>query len=207
MDSTQAIRLSHADDQTVGNRILSGSSAVIVAVVVLAAIIFFSINPFRVGEITVATPNGPSVTVKVANSNEISELIQKGLENEKTASSVTNSLMSIIENLPVGSELGDKLMDLAEQRKNPFKINSVPVTLVYDPSLPDGWAAVCEESDFSGKNIVVFVQAKGELLPPIHAYADAKIVFPCSDGDEIVRLNSTKILQLNRDNAMAKRDL
>ena len=117
MHSTQAIRLSHTDDQRVGNRLLSGSSAVIVVVVVLVAIVFFWKNPFRVGEITVFAPNGPSVTVKVANSNDISELIQKGLENETTAGYVTNSLLDIIEKLPVGSTLGDKLMELARGRE------------------------------------------------------------------------------------------
>src|SRR5262249_7241055 len=123
-------------------RLLSGSSAVIVVVVVLVAIVFFWKNLFRVGEITVVAPNGPSVTVKVANSNDISELIQKGLENETTAGYVTNSLLDIIEKLPVGSTLGDKLMELAEQRKNPFFFESVPVKLVYDSSLRQGQAAV-----------------------------------------------------------------
>jgi hypothetical protein len=210
MHSTQAIRLSHADDQRVGNRLLSASSAVIVAVVVLAAIIFFSKNPFRVGEITVATPNGPSVTVKVANSNDISELIQKGLENEQTRGFLSNSLLDIIEKLPVGSKLSEKLVELAEKRKNPFSFDPVPVMVVYNSKVPQGLAAVCEKSDFLAKNIVVFAPGNnpGEVYN-IHAHADAHIiVFPClDDGREIVHLNSKEVLEFNSNKVMAKRVL
>jgi hypothetical protein len=208
MHPTQVIRLSQAEDKGVGNRLLSGSSVLLVAGVVLAAIVFFSKNPFRVGEITVTTPNGPSVTVKVANSNEISELIHKGLENETTAGYVTNSLLNIIENLPAGSKLGEKLMELAEQRKRPFSSNSVPVRLVYDPNVPNGLAAVCEKSDFSAKNIVVFVLGKnGELLHQTVAFADASMTFPCPGDGETVRLNYKEILELNSDQVMVKRNL
>lgn len=208
MHPTQVIRLSQAEDKGVGDRVLSGSSVLLVAGVVLAAIVFFSKNPFRVGEITVTTPNGPSVTVKVANSNEISELIHKGLENETTAGYVTNSLLNIIENLPAGSKLGEKLVELAEQRKRPFSSNSVPVRLVYDPNVPNGLAAVCEKSDFSAKNIVVFVLGKnGELLHQTVAFADASMTFPCPGDGETVRLNYKEILELNSDQVMVKRNL
>jgi hypothetical protein len=208
MDSTQVIRLSQADDKGVANRLLSGSSVLLVAGVVLGAIVFFWENPFRVGEITVATPNGPSVTVKVANNNEISELIQKGLENEQTKGYLTNSLLDIIEKLPVGSKLSEKLVELVEKRKNPFSFDPVPVMVVYNSKVPQGLAAVCDKSDFLAKNIVVFAPGNnpGEMYT-IHAYADAHIVFPCLDGREIVHLNSKEVLELNRDKVMAKRVL
>ena len=83
-----------------GKQVLSAISGALVAGVVLVAIVFFWKNPFRVGEITIATPNGPSMTFKVANSNEISELIRKGLKNENSAEMLTHSLLSIIEHLP-----------------------------------------------------------------------------------------------------------
>jgi hypothetical protein len=113
-------------------------SVALVAGLGLVAIIFFWKNPFRVGEITIATPKGPSVTIKVADSNEISELIQKGLENEQTADFLANSLLNVIEHLPTGSKLGEKLVDLAEQRHAPFSSTSVPVRLLYDSKVPQG---------------------------------------------------------------------
>src|SRR6516164_7565131 len=99
-----------------------GKYAPLIIVFLLLAIIatvlyFFSLNPSRVGEVTVATPGGPTITVKVAESNEISELIRAGLDNEKTAESMTNSLLSIIESLPPKSKLSEKLIGLVEQRK------------------------------------------------------------------------------------------
>jgi hypothetical protein len=192
----------------VGKWVLSVISSVLVAGVLLVAIAFFWKNPFRVGEITIATPKGPSVTFKVANSNEISELIQKGLENEKSADFLTNSLLNVIEHLPTGSKLGEKLVELAEQRRSPFSSSSVPVKLVYDSKLPQGLAAVCERSGFLAKNIVVFVLGnEDELLYTIQAYADARMMFPCPDGGETVRLNSKDVLEFNRDKVMAKRAL
>src|SRR5262249_30853618 len=119
------------------------------ALVVMAAIAFFWINATRVGEITIATPKGPSMTFKVANSNEISELIRNGLENAKSADALSNTLLSIIEHLPPGSMLGEKLLDLAERRRSPFLFKSVPVKLVYGSNLEPGLAAVCENSSFS----------------------------------------------------------
>jgi hypothetical protein len=178
-----------------------------VAVVVLAAIVFFSINPFRVGEITVTTPNGPSVTVKVANSNDISELIKKGLQNEQTKGVLANSLLDIIKKLPVGSELSESLVGLAEKHTNPFSFDPVPVMVEYDPNVPQGLAAVCEKSEFLAKNIVVYGPGNnpGEVHN-IHAHADADIiVFPCLDGLEIVRVNSKEVREFNLDKAMAKR--
>lgn len=208
MFPTQTMRLSQAGGRVVENRVLSVISVALVAAVVLAAIAFFWKNPFRVGEITIATPKGPSVTFKVADSNEISELIQKGLENENTAGFLTNSLLNIIEHLPPGSKLGEKLMEQAEQRRSPFSSNSVPVRLVYDSKVPQGLAAVCEKSDFLAKNIVVFVLGnEGELLYTIPAYADARMMFPCPAGGEIVRLNSKEVMEFNRDKVMAKRAL
>jgi hypothetical protein len=183
-------------------------NVVLVAGVLLVGIAFFWSNPFRVGEITIATPNGPSVTVKVADSNEISELIRKGLENEKSAGFLTNSLLSIIENLPPGSKLGEKLLQLAEQRRAPFTSGSVPVKLVYDSGVPQGFAAVCEKSTFLAKNIVIFVLGnEDELLDTLQAYADAKMMFPCPNGAETVRLNSKDRPELKHDKVMVKRAL
>jgi hypothetical protein len=208
MHPAQVIRLFQADDQGERNRVLSVISVVLVAVVVLVTIVFFWRNLFRVGEVTIAMPNGPSVSVKVANSNDIAQLIQKGLENPTTAGYVTNSLLNIIENLPADSKLGEKLVALAEQRKHPFLFNSMPVKLVYDSKLRQGEAAVCENSAFLAKNIVVFVLSnEGELLYTIPAYADASMTFPCPGGGEIVRLNSKEVPGFNRDKVMAKRTL
>src|SRR5262245_14159994 len=140
-----------------GKQALSAISGALVCGVVLFAIVFFWRNPFRVGEITIAMANGPSMNLKVANTNEISELIRRGLENEKSAEALTNSLVSIIEHLPPSSELGKKLVELAELRRPPFSWSSVPVKVVYDAKLPQGLAAVCEQSGFTAKNIVVYV--------------------------------------------------
>jgi hypothetical protein len=57
-----------------------------------------------VGEIHINTSDG-SMTFKVANSNEISDLIRNGLANTESAGALTNSLLSIIEGLPPGSML------------------------------------------------------------------------------------------------------
>lgn len=191
-----------------GKQALSAISGALVAGVALVAIAFFWQNPFRVGEITIATPNGPSVTFKVANSNEISELIRKGLENENSADALTNSLLSIIEHLPLGHTLGEKLVELAEQRRPPFSSSSVPVKLVYGPNVPRGRAAVCENSGFSAKNIVVFVLSNdGELLDTFPAYADATLTFPCPAGGETLRINSTDVEEFNRHKVLAKRTL
>jgi hypothetical protein len=175
----------------------------------IAVIVFFWLNPSRVGEITIATPNGPSMTFKVADSNEISKLIQKGLENENTANTLTDSLLGIIERLPPGSTLGEKLLELAERRRPPFSLNSVPVKLVYRPNLPGGLAGVCENSSFSAKNIVVFVLGgnDGELLHTFQAYADVELTFPCPAGDEILHINSTDAEEFNRHKVLAKRNL
>lgn len=157
MFQTLVMRLSDAGGRGVRNRISSAAviNVALVAGVLLLVIVFFWRNPFKVGEITIATQNGPSLTFKVADSNEISELIRKGLENEESAAFLTNSLLSIIENLPAGSKLSEKLLELAEQRRPPFSSSSVPVKLVYDSEVPHGMAAVCEKSAFLAKNIVI----------------------------------------------------
>ena len=81
------------------------------------------------------------------------------------------------------SNLGEKLLQLAEQRRSPFSSNSVTVKLMYDSSVPQGVAGVCEKSEFLAKNIVVFVLGnEGELLHTIPAYADARMMFPCPGG-------------------------
>ena len=191
-----------------GKQVLSAISGALVAGVALVAIAFFWQNPFRVGEITVATPNGPSVSFKVANSNEISELIRKGLENENSAAYLTNSLLSIIEQLPPNSPLSEKLVELAAQRRRPFSWSSVPVKLVYDRNVPPGVAAVCENSGFSAKSIVVFVlNNDGELLHTLQLYVDGRLAFPCPSGSETVRINSTDFEEFNRYKVLAKRTL
>jgi hypothetical protein len=210
MLQTVGMRLSHGDGQGEGNRISSVIviNLVLIAGVLLVVIAFFWMNPFRVGEITIATPNGPSATFKVADSNEISELIQKGLKNEKTAALLINSLLSVIENLPAGSKLSEKLLELAENRRPPFELSSVPVKLVYDSDVPQGLAGVCEKSAFAAKNIVIFVlDNENKLLrhKPVQAFADARITFPCPDGREIVRLNSNDMLEFKLENALVKR--
>jgi hypothetical protein len=204
------MRQSQSDGQPVENRIsnLSVINVVLGAGVILVVIAFFWWNPSRVGEITVATPNGPSVSFKVADSNEISELVRKGLENERTADFLANSLLSVIESLPSGSKLGEKLLQLAEQRRSPFSSSSVPVKLVYDSEVPQGLAAVCEKSAFSAKNIAIFVFSnEDELLYTVQAYADPKMMFPCPEDAETVRLNSRDVLLLKRDKVMVKRAL
>lgn len=187
--------------------ILSAIIGAMMVGVAIVAIIFFWKNPFREGEITIATPNGPSVTFKVANSNEISELIRKGLENEKTQRMLTYSLLSIIENLPPGNTLGEKLVELVEQRRPPFSANSVPVKLAYDPNVPPGLAAVCDNSRFLAKPIVVFVlNNDGELLGSFQAYVDCRLTFPCPAGGEILRVNSMEVDKFNRYQVLAKRN-
>lgn len=207
MSHTQVMRLSQPDHRGMGNQILSVT--IIMLVAVLATIVFFGKNPSRVGEITISTPKGPSMTFKVAESNDISELIQKGLENEKTANALTNTLLTVIEHLPASSKLGEKLVELAEQRQSPFSLKSVPVKVTYDSKLPQGMAGVCEKSEFLAKNIVVFALGKnpGELLYTIQAYAAPSMMFPCPGGGEIVRVNSNEILEFNTNNVMAKRTL
>ena len=210
MFQTLVTRQSQSDGRAVENRISNVTviNVVLLAGVILVVIAFFWWNPSRVGEITVATPNGPSVSFKVADSNEISELIRKGLENERTADFLTNSMLSVIENLPPGSKLGEKLLELAEQRQSPFSSSSVPVKLVHDSEVPRGLAAVCEKSAFLAKNIAIFVFGnEGDLLHTLQAYADPKMMFPCPEDAETVRLNSTDVLALKRDKVMAKRAL
>ncbi len=210
MFQTLVMRQSQSDGRPVENRISNVSmiNIVLAAGVILVVIAFFWWNPSRVGEITVATPNGPSVSFKVADSNEISELVRKGLENERTADFLTNSLLSVIESLPSGSKLGEKLLQLAEQRRSPFSSSSVPVKLVYDSEVPHGLAAVCEKSAFSAKNIAIFVFGnEDELLYTAQAYADPKMMFPCPEDAETVRLNSRDVLALKRDKVMVKRAL
>jgi hypothetical protein len=186
---------------------ISGALVAGVAVVAMAAIGFFWKNPFRVGEIHIDTPNGPSLTFKVANSNEISDLIRNGLANKNSADALTNSLLSIIENLPPGSTLGEKLVELVERRRPPFSSISVPVKLVYNPNVPRGLAAVCENSSFLAKNIVVFVLGDdGELLFTFTVYADVSLAFPCPDGGETLRISATEIEEFKRNKIMAKRN-
>lgn len=189
-----------------GKQVLSATGGALVAGVAMAAIAFFWQNPFRVGEIRIDTPNGPSMTFKVANSNEISELIRHGLANKNSAGALTNSLLSIIENLPLGSTLGEKLVELAERRRPPFSVISVPVKLVYSPNVPRGLAAVCENSGFLAKNIVVFVLGDdSELLFTFPAYADVTLTFPCPNGGETLRINATEVEEFKRHKMLAKR--
>ena len=191
-----------------GKQALSAISGALFFGVVLFALVFFWKNPFRVGEITIATAKGPSMTLKVANTDEISELIRGGLENEQSADALINSLLSIIEHLPPSSELGKKLVELAELRHPPFSWSSVPVKVVYDSKVPQGLAAVCEQSGFTAKNIVVYVLgSENDLLYTAQAYADPGLTFPCPETIETVRLNSMEVREFQHNKILAKRTL
>ena len=209
MFQTLVMRPPPSDSRGVKSRIsnLSGINAVLLAGVILVVIAFFWWNPFRVGEITLTTPNGPSVTFKVAESIDISDLIRRGLEDTRSEPLLTNSLLSIIENLRDGSKLANKLVDLAEQRKSPFASKPVFVKLVHDSEVPKGVAAVCEESGFSAKNIAIFLFRNNELLDRAQAYVDPNMMFPCPEGPDTVRLNSKDLVALNPDKVMVKRAL
>ena len=192
-----------------GKQVWSAIGGGVVAAIGLVAIVFFWKNPFREGEITITTPTGSSMTVKVANSNEISELIRKGLEDNNSANYLTNALLSIVEHLPSGSTLREKLVELAEHRRGPFSFSSVPVEAVYDPSVKKGFAAVCENSGFLAKNIVMFFLGDDDRLlsTPISAYADATLTFPCPSGGEIVRINAMEVQEFKGHEVLAKRTL
>lgn len=191
-----------------GKQALSAISGALFIGVVLFAIVFFWKNPFRVGEITIATGNGPSIALKVANTDDISELIRGGLANEKSADALTNSLLGIIEHLPPSSELGKKLVELAERRDPPFLWNSVPVKAVYDSKLRQGLAAVCEQSGLKAKNISVYVLgSENNMLYTFQAWADPGLTFPCPDAIETVRLNSIEVQEFSHNRVMAKRTL
>ena len=146
------------------------------------------------GEVTVATPGGPTITVKVAESNEISELIRAGLDNEKTAESMTNSLLSIIESLPPKSKLSEKLIGLVEQRKPPFSLASVPVTIEFDSNLPEKFVARCEDAPFETENIVVFLlKSDDQMVYTFNAHVDQSHSFPCPENKDILHINSVDV--------------
>lgn len=183
-------------------------SAICIVLVIGLLIVcnFFGKNPFRVGEITFATPNGPSMSFKVANTNEISELIRKGLADERSSEMLSNTLLSIIEHLPPGCTLGEKLVELVERRRPPFLVKSVPVNLLlHDENLPEGLAAACENSCLLSKNVVVYVlKNNNEMMTNIPAHVDGTLAFPCPDGGEVLRVNSQKVKELGSYRIMAK---
>lgn len=182
--------------------------ALAVAALVGLAIVFFWWNPFREGEITLAMPDGTSMTLKVANSNEIGDLIRQGLQHEKTAGPLTSALVDIIENLPAGNPLGERLMDLAERRRPPFFLPSIPVKLVYGANVPEGMVGVCEHSDFKARNLVVFVLSSDEeMLHRFPLYADRSLTFPCPSEGETLRVNLADMERFNRHMVLAKRCL
>jgi len=99
-------------------------------------------------------------------------------------------------------------MGLAEKRRPPFKFQSVPVKLLYGNDVPEGFVAVCENSSFSSKNIVVFILGEqGELVDRFSLYADTKQVFPCSDSQETLRIKLTNIDRFQKLKVFAKRAL
>lgn len=162
-------------------------------------LLFF--NPSRVGEITVTVPGGPAITVKVANSNDISKLIWSGLKNKRTAAGMTISLLSLIEHLDPNSELAKNLIVLVESRQPPFLTPSIPVKLEYDPQVPGGIAASCEGSPFLAKNIVVYaVKKDDDMVYNSSVHVDVNWAFPCPDGADILRINSTTIEGLKPSN-------
>lgn len=180
----------------------------ILGLIVGGALVFFDWNPFREGEITIALADGTSMTLKVANSSEISEVIREGLNNDKTSGPLASSLLGIIEELPSNHPFSQKLMSLAETRRPPFKFESVPVKLLYGNDVPEGLVAVCENSRFSSKNIVIFVlDEEGGLVDKFAYYADTRQQFPCEDDEEKLRLNLTNINELSRFTVLAKRTL
>jgi hypothetical protein len=181
---------------------------VVLSVVIVGALVFFDVNPFREGEITIAMPDGTTMALKVGNSNELSDLIREGLKNKETSGPLQNSLLSIIEELSSGSRLAEKLVELAEKRKPPFNFQSVPVNLLYGNDVPDGLVAVCENSRFLSKNIVVFVLGEHEELEDrFSLYADPKQALPCGDGQETLRVNLENVDTIQRHKVLAKRTL
>jgi hypothetical protein len=163
----------------------------------------------RVGEITVSTPGGPSMTIKVAESNDISELMRKGLEDKRSAVYLTNSLLSIIEQLKPDSPLSEKLVDLAERRNSPFKFESVPVKIIHDANIERGLVSVCENSQFSAKNIVVYTEdnIRHDMQFNMNVYADPRLTRTCTESGEIVRMNAIDIEGMNGVSIFAKRTL
>lgn len=190
--------------------VLSTIIGALVAVVTIFAIIFFWKNPFRQGEIIFKTPSGASMSLKVANSNDITELIREALQDEKSGQMMTYSLLSIIEGLTPGCYLGEKLCNLVEQRQPPFCVKSVPVKLVYDSGVPISIAAPCENSSFLAKSIIVYPTDNngggGDPMNTLGLYVDSRLAFSCSEGSEIMRVNSEKVEEFNRYQVMAKRD-
>jgi hypothetical protein len=63
----------NSEGTEMGKLVLGAIIGALIAGVAVTGIVFFWWHPFRVGEITIAMPNGPSMTLKVANSNEISD--------------------------------------------------------------------------------------------------------------------------------------
>ena len=190
--------------------VLSGIIGALVAGVTIFAIIFFWKNPFRQGEISFTTPSGASMTLNVSNSNDIAELIRAALQTENSAFMMTNSLLSIIKGLKPGCILVEELCNLVERREPPFCANSFPVKLVYDPKMPIGIAAACENSRFLAKNIRVYpIDDNGGGIPTnaLGFFVDSRMAFSCRKGGEILRVNSEKVEEFNRRNrkVMAKR--
>ena len=128
----------------------------LVASVITFAITFFWLNPHRQGEFSICTPSGARMTFKVANGNDITELIRRAMLDEKSGAMMINSLLSIIEGLTPGCNLGEKLCNLVEERKPPFRVKSIPIRLVYDRRVPISIAAPCENSSFLAKSIIVY---------------------------------------------------
>lgn len=192
-----------------GKHVLSGIIGALVAGVTVFAISFFSKYPFREGELSFKLLNGAELTLKVANSEEITELIRAALQNEKSALMMRNSLLSVIEGLPSGCILGEKLCNMVERRQPPFCAKSVPVVLIYDPKVPEGIAAACENSYFLGKRIVVYPIAYnggGDPMNSLNLHVDGRLAVSCIEGGEILRVNSEKVEGFNSRQVMAKRD-
>jgi len=190
--------------------ILSAIIGALVTVVAIIAFIFFWQNPFRQGEIIINTPSGASLKLSIANSNDITELFIRAMDDEESGVMISNSLMSVIERIKPESALGEKLCRLVDERKPPFCVNSVPVKLVFDDKVPSSIAAPCEKSIFLAKSIIVYPvvdeNGGGDPMNTLPLYVDSRLARVCPEGSEIMRVNSNKVEEFNRYRVMAKRD-
>ena len=188
---------------------LSATIGALVAGVTIFAIIFFWKNPFREGELSFETSSGAKMCLKVANSNDITELLRKALQDEEVAQMITYSLLAVIESLPPNCALGEKLCNMVQNRTPPFCPTSIPVKLIFDDKMQIGVAAACDNSYFLSKRIVVYpmtADGGGDPMNTLGLHVDGRLAFSCPDGVEILRVNSEKVQEFNLHQVMAKHD-
>jgi hypothetical protein len=188
--------------------ILSAIIGALVCGVTIFAIFFFRENPFRQGAIIIKGPGGISIAFNVSNSDDLTGLLLEALNNEKTTTMMTHSLLSIIKGLKPGSYLVQQLCGLVDRREPPFLAKSIPVKLVYDPNMPLGIAAACENSQFLSQNIKIYpIDDNGGGIPTSAEgfYVDSEYAVSCSENGEILRVNFEKIDEFQQRQVMAKR--